>query len=282
LNKPLAIAATILIAATAAFAQPCPDVRTAQDRHGSALLLARCLGDPDPKVRDALAFEALSSVMRSGVLEQKTLVALKSALLNQVAQPGSSAVLRSFSALTLSEIARTDRIRPWMSDTERQELVDAAATFLSGISDYRAFSDQGGYVHAVAHGADFALQLGLNPAITKSQLDKLLTAIATQVAPINPTVAYWAGEPDRLARAVVFIAQRKLHTDAEWKTWFASLMNPKPLAFWDAAFTSEAGIRKHHNVRAFLLSVFASAVAGEDIGIRQLAGPARDSLQLVP
>ena len=280
--KTLVIAATILIAATPSFAQPCPDVRTSPDRHGSALLLVKCLGDPDPKVRDALAFEALSSVMRSGALEPGTLAALKNALLNQVGQRGSSPVLRSFSALTLSEIARTDRIKPWMSDTERQELVDAAAAFLSGISDYRAFSDQGGYVHAVAHGADLALQLGLDPAITKSQLDKLLTAIATQVAPKDPTVAYWAGEPDRLARAVVFIAQRKLHADAEWKTWFASVMNPKPLPSWDAAFTSEAGIRKHHNVRAFLLSLFASAITSEDTGMKQLVEPARNALRQLP
>jgi hypothetical protein len=112
LIKPLAIAATIVIAATPSFAQPCPDVRTAQDRHGSALLLARCLGDPDPKVRDALAFEALSSLMRSAALEQRTLTALK------------------------------------------------------------------------------------------------------------------AGESDRLARAVVFIAQRKLYTDAEWRGWFATVMDP--------------------------------------------------------
>jgi hypothetical protein len=48
------------------------------------------------------------------------------------------------------------------------------------------------------------------------------------------------------------------------------------------AFTSEIGIRKHHNVRAFLLSVFATATTSDDAGIRQLAGPTRDSLKLVP
>jgi hypothetical protein len=282
LNKTFSVVAILLVMAAPSFAQPCPDVRTAPDRHAAALKLAACLGDPDPKVRDALAFEALSSVMRSGALEQRTLVDLKTALLNQVRQPGSSTLLRSFSALTLSEVARTDRIKTWMSDAERQELVDAAAAFLSGISDYRAFSDQEGYVHAVAHGADFAMQLALNPAVTKPQLDRLLIAVASQVVPKDPAVAYWAGEPDRLARAVVFIAQRKLHTEAEWKAWFTSVMDPKPLASWDVAFTSESGIRKHHNARAFLLSVFASAITSEDTGIRLLAGPARESLKLVP
>ena len=268
--------------AAASFAQPCPDVRSASDRHASALLLANCLGDPDPRVRDALAFEGLSSLMRSGGLDQRTLSALKAALLEHVRRPGSSAILRSFSALTLSEIARTDRIKAWMTDAERQDLVDAAAGFLGGISDYRAFSDREGFVHAVAHGADFALQLALNSAITKPQLDRLLTALSTQIAPGDPNVAYWAGEPDRLARAIVFIAQRKLHTDAEWKAWFGAMMNPEPLPSWDVAFTSEIGIRKHHNVRAFLLSVFAAAITSEDAGIKQLTGPVQDSLRQVP
>ena len=220
--------------------------------------------------------------MRSGGLEPRTLTALKAALLDQLRRPANSAVARSFTALTLSEIARTDRIKPWMSDTERQELLDTAATFLSGVSDYRAFSDKEGFVHAVAHGADFALQLALNPAITKPQLSQLLAAIAAQIAPKDPAVAYWAGEPDRLARAVVFIAQRKQHTDDEWKAWFTTVMDPKPIESWEAAFKSETGIRRHHNVRSFLLSVFATATTSEDTGIRQLISPTRDALKLVP
>jgi hypothetical protein len=282
LIKTFSIGAILLAIAAPSFAQPCPDVRNASDRHASALRLVKCLGDPDPKVRDALAFEGLSSVMRSGVLEQRTLSELKAGLLEQMRRPDSSAILRSFSALTLSEVARTDRLKAWMTDADRQELIDAAAGFLSGISDYRAFSNQEGFVHAVAHGADFALQLALNRAVAKPQLTTLLTALSTQIAPGDPGVAYWAGEPDRLARAVVFIAQRKLHTDAEWKAWFQTVMNPKPLPSWDVAFTSENGIRKRHNVRAFLLSVFATAITSEDAGIKQLTGPVRESLKQVP
>ncbi len=241
-----------------------------------------CLGDPDPAVRDRLAFEGLSSVMRSGGLEQRTMTELKTRLLDRLRRADITTIAASFSALTLSEVARTDRIKPWMTDTDRQDLIDAAAAFLDGISDYRAFTDKEGFVHAPAHGADFALQLALNPAITKPQLDKLLASLARQIAPKDPAVAYWAGEPDRLARAVVFIAQRKLHTDDEWKAWFAAVMEPKPMASWGVAFSSEVGIRRRHNVRAFLLSVFVSATTAEDAGIRQLISPSRDSLKLVP
>jgi hypothetical protein len=250
---------------------------------GAGLLaLIACLGDPDPNIRDKHAFERLAAAMRAGEVDRQTLAAMESRLLKLVADPDPQGFQRPFAILTLAEVARTDRLKPWMSDQERGVLVDTAANYLSGLTDYRAFDDKSGFRHGVAHGADFALQLALNPAITRPQLDRLLAAIATQVAPKDPGVAYWAGEPDRLARVVIFIAQRKLHTDAEWKAWFERVMNPSPLASWDMAFTSEIGIRKHHNARAFLLSIFASATTSQDLGITQLAAPVRDSLKFVP
>lgn len=257
---------------------PCAGTSVPRD---SLSALADCLADPNPQVRDGIAFETLSKMLRSGSVDMAAMRALKERLLTTVSK-GGSALQTSFPALTLSEIARTDRIKAWMTDAERDAMVDAAARFLSTITDYRAFTEKDGYFHSVAHGADFAMQLALNPAITRPQLDRLLAAIATQIAPKDPSVAYWAGEPDRLARAVVFIAQRKVHSDEEWKAWFAKAMDPAPLASWDAAFQSEAGIRKHHNARAFLLSVFATATTSDDGGIRQLLNPARESLKAVP
>jgi len=250
---------------------------------GAGLLaLIACLGNPDPEIRDKVAFERLSAAMRGGEVDRDTLAAAKTELLNLVVAPDPQGFQRPFVILTLAEVARTDRIKPWMSADDRDVLVSTAATYLSTLTDYRAFDDTSGFRHGVAHGADLTLQLALNPAITKPQLDKLLAAISTQIAPKDPSVGYWAGEPDRLARAVVFIAQRKLHTDAEWRTWFGRVMDPKPLSSWDAAFTSELGIRKHHNVRAFLLSVFALAITSEDTGMKQLVEPARDALKQVP
>jgi hypothetical protein len=274
--RAIALLAACVSAPTVCSAQP-----AACSADASVNVLAGCLTNNNPAIRDGIAFETLSKRMRSGSLDVATLRALKDRLLVTVTR-GGSALETSFPALTLGEVARTDRVNTWMTDAERDAMVDAAARFLTSVSDYRAFTPAEGYFHGVAHGADFALQLALNGAVNKAQLDRLLAAIAIQIAPKDPTIAYWAGEPDRLARAVMFIAQRKLHADDEWKAWFATVMNPTPLVSWDAAFQSEPGIRKHHNVRAFLLSVFASATSSEDSGVKQLAGPARESLKLVP
>jgi hypothetical protein len=248
----------------------------------SLLALVTCLGDPDPNVRDKIAFERLSAAMRAGDVDRQTLMAIDAQLLKLVAAPDPQGVQRPFAILTLAEIARTDRVKPWMTNDDRETLVATATRYLSTISDYRAFDDKDGFRHGVAHGADLALQLALNPAVTKPQLDRLLDAVATQVTPTDPNVAYWAGESDRLARAVIFIAQRKLHSETEWKRFFDTLMTPKPLASWEQAFASVAGIRKHHNVRAFLLSLFATAATTEDDGIKLLLEPIRNSLKLVP
>ena len=250
---------------------------------GVALLaLTACLGDPDPNVRDKIAFERLSAAMRSGEVDRDTLAGLEARLLKLVADPDPLGVQRPFAILALAEVARTDRIKPWMTDADREQLVEVAAGYLTNLTDYRAFDQKEGYRHGVAHGADLVMQLALNQATTKAQLDRLLAAVASQAVPRDPSVAYWAGEPDRLARAVLFIAQRKLHSDAEWKSWFEKVMDPKPLPSWNQAFTSEAGIKKHHNARAFLLSIFATATTTDDQGIRLLLAPARDSLKLVP
>ena len=168
-----------------------------------------------------------------------------------------------------------------MSAEQRDEMVRGGALYLARVRDYRAFSNTEGFRHAVAHAADLVLQLALNPLTTKTQLDHMMLAVAAQVAP-EAGIAYWAGEPDRLARPIVFIAQRKLHTEAEWQGFFAEATNPKPLASWKLAFASELGIKRRNNVRAFLLSLYASTTTSEDAGIRQLIGPVTAALKTLP
>jgi hypothetical protein len=255
-------------------------IADAFQRHELAVAITACLGHPRPELRDGIAFEALSSWMRGGQLDLATIKTVRGDLLKALARTDPEGFSRSFSALVLSEVARTDRLQPWMSADEREETLRAAAMFLATVTDYRAFSDTEGFRHAVAHGADLVLQLALHPLTTKAQLDQLMLAVASQVAPPG-TMAYWAGEPDRLARPIIFIAQRQLHSAAEWQTFFSEITNPQPLSSWRAAFSTEAGIKKRHNVRAFLLSVYASASSSDDPGIRQLVTHATAALKTV-
>ena len=87
----------------------CPDIRD-RSRMRALSSLRTAWAIPIRKSATILAFEGLSSLMRSGGSSGALLTALRTALLDRLRQPGSSAIARSFTALTLAEVARTDRV----------------------------------------------------------------------------------------------------------------------------------------------------------------------------
>ena len=70
-----------------------------------------------------------------------------------------------------------------------------------------------------------------------------------------------------------------MHTEAEWSAWFTQLTMPAPLPNWQAAFNSELGLARRHNLRAFLLSLYASVRESEDIGVGMLLKPIQSALK---
>jgi len=253
------------------------EVPSTADRQALALALLPCLAAPDPSLRDGVAYEALASWMRSNALTVATRRAILGRLLPVLATapdeaPTGDGFHRPFAALVLSEVARTDRIEPWLEVEERQALLDAAVGFLPGVRDYRGFDEEQGWRHGVAHGADLLLQLALNPALDRRGLDRILEAVATQVVPPSGTF-YVYGEPARLARPVLAVASRGVHSPAEWSGWLAGIADPSPLPGWRAAFSSQAGLAKRHDTLAFLRSLY--------VGTRE-AGDAELEARLLP
>jgi len=226
-------------------------------RQSLALGLLDCLGSTDQQLRDGLAFEALAKWMRDTQLSAATVGKILQQLVAQLApdRPDPAGVHKPFAALTLAEVVRFDRIERFMSDQQLQQLVDASTRYLQSIRDYRGFDEREGWRHAVAHTSDVMLQLAVNPRTTKAQLDQMLAAIATQVAPPGEHF-YDYGEGDRLAQAVFYIAKRKLHTADEWRKWFEQVAAPAPLANWQEAWGSQHGIAKHQNTMQFLSMLY--------------------------
>src|SRR5687767_9411750 len=244
-------------------------------RDALALALAECLGDADPVLRDGTAFEGLATWMRAKALAPATVAALRETL-----QPQLNGTLddpdgfrRPFVALVMAEVVRTDRIDPWLTPEQRAAAVSDAAAFLANVRDYRGYADGEGWRHGVAHGADLALQLAVNPAIDRGQLDSLLAAVKRQVVP-GETHAYIHGEPGRLARVVFFAAQRNLHVAAHWEAYLKEIAAPGPLGDWGKAFTSEAGLARLHDTRAFLQALLALTVRTDDVALRERLQPA--------
>jgi hypothetical protein len=186
---------------------------------------------------------------------------------------------RPFAALVLSEVARTDRISPWMTREERTAMVAAAADYLASVTDYRGYDDKEGWRHGVAHGADWVLQLSLNPALERPEMDRLLTAIAAQAVPSTPH-AYVFGEPGRLARPVLALAQRDVYTPAEWQAWLEALtprLGDAKLAYADAGW-----LARRHDLLAFLTALYLEADRGGDAKLQTLEDPVVAALKTVP
>ena len=88
-------------------------------RNALAEGLLGCLADPDPTLRDGIAYEALAQWMRAGDFDADELRKLRDALYAMLDGDDADGFRRPFAALVLSEVARTDRIQPWMTPAER-------------------------------------------------------------------------------------------------------------------------------------------------------------------
>lgn len=250
-------------------------------RSGLLLTLPDCLENPDPALRDGYAFEILSLVLRGGDQSEAALRTLKADLLARLASAGAdpNGFRGPFAVLALAEVARTDRIAPWMREAERSELIAATQAYLASITDYRGYSDTEGWRHGVAHTADLLMQMSLNPQLTKPQAEAILAAIALKVG--TPDHAYIFGESERLAAPVTYLAFKETFTAEEWSAWFAALWPPEdPLR--ETAYKSEAALTKLHNLRAFAQSVYINAVASNDDRMKPVAGAAFEFLNQLP
>ncbi len=239
----------------------------ANERGHLALSLAECLGAADARLRDGIAYEALSNWMRKGELPPDTLRALRDRLYAQLAGPDTAGYAWPFAALALAEVARTDRVAPWMTPAERSTMVLRAVTYLESVRDYRGFEPDEGWRHGVAHGADWLMQLTLNPALDGPQLHRIVDAVATQAVP-TAGVAYVFGEPQRLAAPVVFAAQRGIRDEAGWTAWFAALV-PR-MGDPSQAWRDPQWLARRHDLVAFLQAIYVEADQSTDKRVRML------------
>ena len=171
-----------------------------------------------------------------------------------------------------SAVYSNERIRrrplafPWPPKPkpyERAALVAQAARYLAGVRDYRGFDARDGSRHGVAHGADLALQLSLNPALDQPMGEALLSANASQVLPSGEH-AWRFGEAERLMAPVFHLGRRTWWTPVEWQTWFDGLLARRaPLAV-----PTPLGLAQRHNLVAFLSALYVTLLESTDAEAR--------------
>lgn len=244
-----------------------------------AMGLLDCLGDPDPALRDGIAYEGIAAWLRADQLNEELRGQMRDRLYVLLSEDDPEGFRQPFTALLLSEVARTDRLQPWMSGKERAVMVERAVGYLQSVRDYRGFDNEQGWRHGVAHGADWLLQLALNEQVDRAQAEAMLAAIASQVVP-ESAHAYVYGEPGRLARPVIYLARRGLLEDAQWQAWFAAL--PPRLGEPAQAYADGAWLARRHDLMAFLMSVYLEADQSENAQIQALKPAVVAALKTVP
>jgi len=234
-------------------------------RSALALGLLDCLAEPDPRLRDGVGFEALQAWMRGKRLAPPTLQAMRVRLLAVLAAaPDADGVAQPFAALALAEVARADRLAPFLADDERAGLVDAGTRWLAAVRDYRGFDATRGWRHGVAHGADLMLQLALNPKLQRTHGEAIRSAIASQVMPEGEH-AFRFGEPERLMAPVFYLARRDWWSAAEWQAWFEALAARRARP----AEPSAVSLAQRHNLGGFVAALYVSVQESPDTALRE-------------
>lgn len=224
------------------------------NRDALALGLLGCLSDPDPDLRDGIAFNGLATWMGTNALTDETLVEIYTRLLALMkGEPvDAQGFAQPFAALVLSEMVRSDKERGFLSQAQLDALVVAASDYMESIKDYRGFDPRQGWRHGVAHSADLLSRLADHPRVNQKGLQRIVAAVGTQVIPGNSHF-YIFGEPLRLARPLILAAQRGVMPMEEWRTWLAAYAKQPG---GGSLYASTSGLSRRHNLQELLLALY--------------------------
>jgi hypothetical protein len=243
--------------------------------------LTTMLGSTRPEVRDGTAFPALATWIERGVYDD-LLSGLGDGMVAGLSvglgETGTDTVFRrSFSALILAACLERDNEQHLLPDSKVMEWGDRLATWFLSERDTRGFVADKGWAHAVAHGADAIGALAESPHLRGPEHGLLLDIFAERLLQQPAEEPLAAGEPDRIAAAVMQVLRRDtLGTDVlePWVHRIGAAGNPfqgpvdhdpfaptaAPQAFLRALFVQLSLAPRPPAVRSDLLLVVIDAL----------------------
>lgn len=148
------------------------------------------LGSPDPQVRDEGAYSTLAPAIVDGEIDESQWRDLAAAMVERLQAPTTEA--RTFAPLILAVLVEVGDWNPlWFNAVRDWYLAE---------DDLRGHDPQVGWLHAVAHGADF---FGACGAAGRVPGEELIDVLAKRA--LRPTEHVWRDQEEvRLATAIAY------------------------------------------------------------------------------
>ncbi|NED97241.1 DUF2785 domain-containing protein [Phytoactinopolyspora alkaliphila] len=219
------------------------------------------LSEPDPHVRDGIAYSVLQTWICEGVYDH--LLAglgdgLAYGLRDGLGDTGDRVALRrSYSALTLAAVIARDNLVQSLSPTAVLTWADHAVAWLLGEEDLRAWVPELGWVHAITHGADLLGVLSASRHLGTDELTVLLDVIAERL--LKPAEHQFEGlEDERLAFATMSLLHRDLVPTEALESWLDRLARPAE----DVDVSGPPGPANRANIVSYLKALHLQLLLG--------------------
>ncbi|HEY2792750.1 MAG TPA: DUF2785 domain-containing protein [Micromonosporaceae bacterium] len=181
--------------------------------------LCALLTSADPYERDEVAYSGLAERIMAGEADG-SLTLIGDRVAANLTHPALHA--RTFVPLVLDLIVTRDQTNRELDIEAVYRWRDAFAAWWSSETDLRGYDEKVGWLHAIAHGADFVGAVGLHPLLTADDLTTLLDLTAARV--ITPTEHNFRDfEDDRLACAMAAVLSRPELSAAAATGWLTAV-----------------------------------------------------------
>lgn len=190
------------------------------------------IGDPDPAIRDDLVYASFcQGVMAERFSREQVKHLLAFVQANQLqcqglGQSDERTLTRSFTSLlnALFLYADGDEHHPlhgWLSQADRHWLFDLAISYLPAERDCRGYQESYGWLHALAHGADFLLATACHPLFPAVRLEEVWQVLVEVLT--SHETAFSAGESSRLAEVLVQLVASNRVCQEDLAYWLAQV-----------------------------------------------------------
>lgn len=249
--------------------------------------LLKMLGSADAELRDEVAYYTVAAWIERGhyVPEQLREIAnqLAANFAVGIGDAGTpSVLLRSFSALLLTEVISRDSEMPFLEPAQVHQLLDRSLIYLAAEQDTRGYVDGLGWAHAGAHAADLLAAFARHPHAGLDQLLRIVEGIGAKVKAPSDFI-FIDDEDERLAAAVLDVLDRRLLPIVAVGAWAEGIAKPQHRD-WTTAFLDRRENVARQNARNFLRTLYLRLTLTDEppTGAAEIASRLVSALRSIP